>query len=367
MSQKRVRVSSGPTRQFHQPADQCILDVLNNQTPGSDFNNFDWLSSQNGGQFDPVLFGDYRESQDNILGTGDFSGGFFDEAIPPLDDSLFNDFMPAPAKSPVQPQPAKRPNLMEQVEQQRDGTDTDAFNEIMMNKIEQKATKMMTCPEVWYVALVDDSLSSARPLIISAGNHSRARKISKAAISTLTRCARILLQKQNARKVVSASLARLLRPCYGKWRQGIIRTGSHLQLLEKGWQECWDACYDTTTIWDSNGSRETSSVVYILEIMVICCNQLDSVFTMLRPAFSTVIPVRDPHILLSPSRVRLRNNPQHFLLVARLSCNCLYLATDSLPRRLACFLTLDSTALAGSASRSDHLLGSVSTLVLHIK
>lgn len=43
-----------------------------------DFTNVDWLSHQNGGQFDPVLFGDYREPQEAIVGDGDFTSGFFD-------------------------------------------------------------------------------------------------------------------------------------------------------------------------------------------------------------------------------------------------------------------------------------------------
>lgn len=37
---------------------------------------------QNGGQFDPVLFGDYRESQEAVIGDGDFNNGFFNDAFP---------------------------------------------------------------------------------------------------------------------------------------------------------------------------------------------------------------------------------------------------------------------------------------------
>jgi hypothetical protein len=53
--------------------------------------SFDWLAQQNGGQFDPVLFGDYREPQDAIT-SGDY--GFFSDALPffdfstPLSDGL---------------------------------------------------------------------------------------------------------------------------------------------------------------------------------------------------------------------------------------------------------------------------------------
>ena len=43
---------------------------------------FDFLATQNGGQFDPTLFGDYRESQAAIVGDGDFTSGFFNEAFP---------------------------------------------------------------------------------------------------------------------------------------------------------------------------------------------------------------------------------------------------------------------------------------------
>ncbi|PNS15045.1 AP-1-like transcription factor [Sphaceloma murrayae] len=48
----------------------------------STLNGIDWLASQNGGGFDPVLFGDYRESQDAIVGDGEFNNGFFNEAFP---------------------------------------------------------------------------------------------------------------------------------------------------------------------------------------------------------------------------------------------------------------------------------------------
>ncbi|KAI9834067.1 MAG: hypothetical protein M1819_003352 [Sarea resinae] len=46
----------------------------------ADVNGLDWMVQQNGGQFDPVLFGDYREPQDAI-NSNDF-GDFFNEAFP---------------------------------------------------------------------------------------------------------------------------------------------------------------------------------------------------------------------------------------------------------------------------------------------
>ena len=49
------------------------------RSPANDPNGIDFLAQQNGGQFDPVLFGDYRDSQDSIV-NGSF-GDFFNEAF----------------------------------------------------------------------------------------------------------------------------------------------------------------------------------------------------------------------------------------------------------------------------------------------
>lgn len=59
--------------------DTSNINALNNVNPNQ---GIDWLAAQNGGQFDPVLFGDYRESQDAIVGDGDFTNGFFNDAFP---------------------------------------------------------------------------------------------------------------------------------------------------------------------------------------------------------------------------------------------------------------------------------------------
>ena len=49
---------------------------------GDTFKGIDYFANQNGGGFDPVLFGDYRDSQTAIVGDGDFTGGFFNDALP---------------------------------------------------------------------------------------------------------------------------------------------------------------------------------------------------------------------------------------------------------------------------------------------
>ncbi|KAM0698964.1 hypothetical protein Q7P36_001008 [Cladosporium allicinum] len=85
--------------------------------------------------FDPVMFGDYRDtSQDNMFGGADYSGDFFNDALNstiPLDySSPANMFgILPPASQPVQQQPSATPapsrNLMAEMDKTRDGGDDD--------------------------------------------------------------------------------------------------------------------------------------------------------------------------------------------------------------------------------------------------
>ena len=54
------------------------------KSPAFDINGIDWMAQQNGGAFDPVLYGDYRDPQDNILSNNAF-GDFFNDAFPSQD------------------------------------------------------------------------------------------------------------------------------------------------------------------------------------------------------------------------------------------------------------------------------------------
>ena len=106
-------------------------------TPAADVNGIDWLANQNGGQFDPVLFGDYRESQAAVVGDGDFTGGFFNEAFPLQDlGSPFNLATPGPA------QPAKN-NIMEEIEHLQNGDDE---NEVVPG---EDTSQMLSCHKIW--------------------------------------------------------------------------------------------------------------------------------------------------------------------------------------------------------------------------
>lgn len=96
------------------------------------------MAQQNGGQFDPELFGDYRDPQDNIL-NGEF-GGFFSEAFPVQD--FTSPFYTGDIATPA----AQKRDLMQEVEEQRNGNDDDvAANE--QPKI------ILNCTQLWYVLL----------------------------------------------------------------------------------------------------------------------------------------------------------------------------------------------------------------------
>ncbi|KAI5257439.1 PAP1-domain-containing protein [Aureobasidium subglaciale] len=128
--------------------------------------NFDWLATQNGGQFDPVLFGDYRESQDAIVGDGDFNSGFFEAAFPYDLNTPFvmNDFAsPKPAK-----QTSASANLLAEVEKCREGGDDDIYlpqqvsaqpSQQQINEMSLKtAEKMLNCNTIWCVdPLIDET------------------------------------------------------------------------------------------------------------------------------------------------------------------------------------------------------------------
>lgn len=108
--------------------------------PGSDINGIDWMAQQNGGTFDPVLFGDYRDPQDNILNNS--FGDFFNDAFePPID--FTSPYNTGDLTSP--PQPQKR-NLMDEIEvQQNGGLEAEEF----VRDVNPK--QFLTCDKLWLV------------------------------------------------------------------------------------------------------------------------------------------------------------------------------------------------------------------------
>ncbi|KJZ78475.1 hypothetical protein HIM_01866 [Hirsutella minnesotensis 3608] len=77
--------------------------------------SLDWLANQNGGQFDPQLFGDYREPQDNILASSNFDD-FFNDAF---DVDFLN-----PYNVPQAPQAPKK-NLIDEIDAKQNAVDED--------------------------------------------------------------------------------------------------------------------------------------------------------------------------------------------------------------------------------------------------
>ncbi|KAI9732801.1 MAG: DNA-binding transcription factor yap1 [Cirrosporium novae-zelandiae] len=107
------------------------------KTPLADINGIDWLAQQNGGQFDPVLFGDYRETQDH-LAANNFSN-FFDDAFPLPDlGSPFNfeDAISSPNQHP-------RRDLMKEVEAAQNADDAE---EVVPG---EDLSKMLPCNKIW--------------------------------------------------------------------------------------------------------------------------------------------------------------------------------------------------------------------------
>lgn len=92
-------------------------------------NNLDWLTSQNGGQFDPQLFGDYREPQDNILSNPSFDD-FFNDSV---DIDFFTPFNMAPA-----PSANKKTNILDEIDAQKDSVNAEPAKPMNMH-----------CTEIW--------------------------------------------------------------------------------------------------------------------------------------------------------------------------------------------------------------------------
>ncbi|XEV03773.1 hypothetical protein FSHL1_009060 [Fusarium sambucinum] len=117
-----------------------------NQFGNVDLNstNFDWLSQQNGGQFDPQLFGDYREPQANVLSNPSFDD-FFNDAI---DSDFFTPYNMAPNSPNAQAnnQHKKASNLIDQIDAQKESCDDEPLKKQNMN-CNQLWEKLQACPK----------------------------------------------------------------------------------------------------------------------------------------------------------------------------------------------------------------------------
>ncbi|THX27089.1 PAP1-domain-containing protein [Aureobasidium pullulans] len=144
---------------FERKADTIAESAQNGGLTNASTPGFDWLATQNGGQFDPVLFGDYRESQDAIVGDGDFNSGFFEAAFPYDLNTPFamNDFSSPKSAQ----QTSASANLLAEVEKCREGGDDDMYlpqqaptqqSQQQINEMSLKAAeKMLNCNTIWCV------------------------------------------------------------------------------------------------------------------------------------------------------------------------------------------------------------------------
>lgn len=104
-------------------------------SPAADLNSFDWMAQQNGGQFDPVLFGDYRDPQDNILNNS--FGDFFNDAFP------LNDFS-SPYNIPDTTNQPPKKDFIKEIEVRQNSNPEQL-------PPTDKPEQFLTCDRLWYV------------------------------------------------------------------------------------------------------------------------------------------------------------------------------------------------------------------------
>jgi AP-1-like factor len=101
-----------------------------------DVNGIDWLASQNGYQFDPQLFGDYREPQNNVLTGGLYDDTFFAEAFSLPEFNTNSPFVIA-----ASPAAASKKDLVQEIDQKLNQEDEVVPGE--------DTSKLLTCNTMW--------------------------------------------------------------------------------------------------------------------------------------------------------------------------------------------------------------------------
>ena len=93
------------------------------------------MSQQNGGQFEPQLFNDYREPQENVLANTAFDDSFFNDAFEMDFTTPYNI-----APSPNLP---KKKNLIAEIDARKEFEDTITATNV-------NNEKLLTCTNIWY-------------------------------------------------------------------------------------------------------------------------------------------------------------------------------------------------------------------------
>lgn len=179
----------------------------NPKTPNTDTKGIDHFATQNGGQFDPILFGDYRESQAAVVGDGDFTNGFFNDAFVMPDFGSPFHFGDTPA--------VQKPNPLEEIEKLQDGVDEEVVPG-------EDTTQMLNCHKIWYVDLQYSSLPHEQDTNLSTGTGSLQGPISRKAVSTSTVSAQSFARRQDAPRAVWLWIRRTSKRLYAlvqrNWR-----------------------------------------------------------------------------------------------------------------------------------------------------
>lgn len=115
-----------------------------------DINDMSWLNSQSNFRFDPQLFGDYREPQENVLAGGGFDDSFFNDA---LDVDFTTPFNTALSPIGIQTQTQKPGGLIAQIDAAKEGefsSSSLAAPGVKTDTIIPTAGgHMLTCNKIW--------------------------------------------------------------------------------------------------------------------------------------------------------------------------------------------------------------------------
>ncbi|OAA70240.1 Transcription factor PAP1 [Cordyceps fumosorosea ARSEF 2679] len=101
-------------------------------------NSLDWLAQQNGGQFDPQLFNNYREPQQNIMANPSFDD-FFNDAF---DADFLTPFNTAP-----NPNLTRKTNLMAEIDAQQKAVEDDVPVIGKNRRAHEIWEKLQECPK----------------------------------------------------------------------------------------------------------------------------------------------------------------------------------------------------------------------------
>ena len=138
--------SRSPILQKTDEANLTLVPPNGLKSPVNDSNGIDWLAQQNGGQFDPVLFGDYRDSQENIMNTN--FGDFFNDAF--LTQDFTTPFNTGEITTAPQPVPQQTASLKSNPIIQCDAAQA-ANDEPVATGVKPK--QYIGCDKLWYVLI----------------------------------------------------------------------------------------------------------------------------------------------------------------------------------------------------------------------